>query len=307
MRSWASYPETYRSHEVAILCGWIAGGVSGTVVGSPGSGKSNLLGFICHRPDALRPAIAADKTVFLIPLDLNNLPTDDLSTFYRAILRAFYEARVRFDEKLQRTLVELFRSHYISVDPFVAQSALREWLLGMQRLQKRIILVIDRFDWFCLHASPEMADTLRGLRDSFKDTLSYIVGTRRELAYFADQRALGELYELLDTFICWMQPMAEQDAQRLIQEEVGSRGPDEAQVGHLLGLSGRHPALLKSACHWWRLQNQLPPPAEWAEALRRFPAFAHRLDVLWQSFTMSEQQVLQRVCGMHGSTTGEQS
>jgi hypothetical protein len=291
-RSWAAYPATYRAAEIQILLGWVRAGVSGAVIGGPGSGKSNLLGYICNRPDVIQPGPEGGEDIYFIALDLNNLPGSDLATFYRSILRAFYETRDRFDDALRARLVSLFAEYQHTADPFVAQTALRAWLLQLQERDARVVFVIDRFDWFCEQAPAEMADSLRGLRDSFKDTVSFIAGTRRELVYFAEREALGELYELLDTFACWMQPMAVADARALVTQETSGRLSSEEEIGRLLALSGGYPALLKTACHWWLSQETLPPPETWAELLCRFPAMAYRLEALWQSFSSVEQQAL---------------
>lgn len=177
----------------------------------------------------------------------------------------------------------------------------------MQQEGKRVVFVVDRFDWFCERASPEMADTLRGLRDSFKDTVSFIVGSRHELVYYADREALGELYELLDTFACRIQPMEESHARQLVEQETGARKPADAQLRRLLALSGRYPSLLKTACHWWLSQEVLPPGDEWVGVLSRFPAMAYRLEALWQSFSAVEQQTLQSLVFSDSSilTTGQ--
>src|SRR5574341_700766 len=90
-RSWLVYPPTYRAREVAILVSWIQAGESGTLVGLAGSGKSNLLGFLCHRPEVIQ---SLPKPI-LVQVDMNNLPGNDLAIFYRFLLRALYEARAQ--------------------------------------------------------------------------------------------------------------------------------------------------------------------------------------------------------------------
>lgn len=81
-RDWESYPATYRAGEMQTIANWIQAGESGSLVGLPGAGKSNLLGFLSHRPEALRQYLPTDfPKLALIHVDLNNLPTIDLSTF----------------------------------------------------------------------------------------------------------------------------------------------------------------------------------------------------------------------------------
>lgn len=294
-RSWTAYQVTYRAREMKILARWILTNTSGSVVGLAGAGKSNLLGFLSHRPDALQQYLPqeAKLTAVVVPIDLNNLPAYNLATFYRIILRSFYEIRQRFDAQLQQAITDLFRENKTARDPFLSQSALRELLLLLQAQQVRVVLVLDRFDKFCQVATPQMTDSLRGLRDSFKETLIYIAGLRQSIEYLPDPTILGELYEVLDTHICWVGAMSKADAYRLITEEthMAERQPDEATVEKLLKLTGHYPALLKMACHWWQT-TQKPPSSKWAKLLLTEPICHYRVQEIWSGLSLEEQQVL---------------
>lgn len=293
-RSWEAYQSVYRAREMKILANWILTGTSGSVVGLAGAGKSNLLGFLAHRPDALEQYLPpeANPTV-VVPVDLNNLPAYNLATLYRIILRSFYEIRHRFDAQLQQTITDLHRENRAARDPFLSQSALRELLLLLQAQQVRVVLVLDRFDRFCQVATSQMADSLRGLRDSFKQTLVYIVGLRQEVEYLPDPTILGELYEVLDTHVCWVGPMNEVDARQLIAEEthLASKQPGSNDIMKLLALTGKYPALLKMACHWWQTTPN-NPPSQWLELLLVERSCQHRLQEIWDGLTQEEQQVL---------------
>jgi DNA-binding winged helix-turn-helix (wHTH) protein len=300
IRSWEAYQLAYRAEQIKILAGWISAGQSGSVIGLAGAGKSNLLGFLCHRPEALCSYLPAESTsVALIPIDLNNLPSNTLATFYRVILRSFFEVRSCFDQMLQQTTVELYQENRATRDPFLAQSALRELLLQFQARQIRVVLVMDRFDKFGQTATPQMLDTLRGLRDSFKGTLCYIVGMRQEMVYLFDSAVLGEIYEILDTHICWVGPMNETDARRLIMEEThtASPPPSEAEVAYLLTLTGGYPAVLKAACHWWLSKPDKPPATEWVDALLAERSIRSRLEEIWTGLTQEEGRTLSEVQG----------
>ncbi|MFQ5616586.1 MAG: hypothetical protein ACE5GO_09035, partial [Anaerolineales bacterium] len=305
-RSWQAYQPTYRAGQMKTLAPWILAGVSGTVVGMGGSGKWNLLGFLCHRPEVLQSYLAPlspDPTpVVLIPVDLNNLPSNTLATLYRIILRSFYETRAQFEPEVQQTITALYLENRSSRDPFLSQSALRELLLAFQARGTRVVLVLDRFDRFCQTATPQMTDTLRGLRDSFKDTLSYIIGMNQEVVYLTDPGVLGEMYELLDTHVCWVGAMNEADARQMIVEETHlvAPPPNEAEIVHLLALTGGYPSLLKAACHWWLETAPKPAFSHWLDAQLAQRSVQFRLDEIWKGLTQEERLALSEVQKLQG-------
>jgi DNA-binding winged helix-turn-helix (wHTH) protein len=293
-RAWTNYRLSYRSREMETLAGWIQIGTSGTVAGVTGIGKSNLLGFLCHRPEAIRQYLPSDgEKVIPIAVDINSLPTNDVSTLYRIILRGFYESRQQFGGDLRQAIKSLYQENRAASDPFLPQSALRELFLMLQDEQIRVVLVLDRFDRFCEYVDPPMTDTLRGLRDSFKDTLSYFVGMRQEVAYSSNPSSLGDLYELLDSYICWVQPMNVEDARQLISTEThaNQRAADEKIMAHLISFTGGHPGLLKAAAHWW-MGNSDAELEGWLDQLLAAPTIQYRLERIWSSLSLAEQEVM---------------
>ncbi len=296
-RSWSDYRLGYRKREAQILGGWIQSGISGTVVGLPGIGKSNLLGFLSHRPDVLNQYLPDEaRKIAVIQVDLNNLPANDTSTLYRVILRSFYEFRQYFDPQLRQLVTTVYLENRAASDPFLPHSALRELILGFQEQQVRVYLFLDRFDRFCQEVEPKMVDTLRGLRDSFKDTVGYIAGMRQQVGYLSDPAVLGDLYELLDTYICWVQPIAEADALQLVHDETDHHleSLSANEIRRILELAGSNPALLKAICHWW-VTTTKPAELDWLKELLAQPSIVHRLEKIWRSLTLAEQQVLGQV------------
>ncbi len=293
---WRPFPAQHRAREMAMLADWIVAGESGSVVGLAGTGRANFLGFLCQRPDALALYLGEQAgRVQLISVDLNNLPSHDLATLYRVILRSFYENRERFDKVIQPQIETIFRRNEAAQDPFLPQSGLRELLLYFREQQMRIVLVMNRFDRFCEEATWQMTNTLRGLRDGFKDTLSFIMGMRQDVVYLSGLESVGPLRGLLDTHMCWVGPLAAADGRFMITHQLQDRVVPEEDVDKLLALTGRYPSLLRVACHWYRGMGERPLPAEWTEQLLAQANTQHRLREWWQGLSQEEQVVLVNV------------
>jgi len=301
---WETFPPTYRADEIQTLARWIQAGESCSVVGLPGCGRSNLLDFLCHRPEVLRSYLPAEAgPVVLIPVDLNDLPADDPSTVYRVILRSFYWVRDRFDPSMIEAVTTLYLENRATQDPFLSQSVLYELLFNFQAEQTQVVLVLNRFDRFCQTASPQTLNSLRGLRDSFKETLCFIVGMRQEVAYLPDPDVLGDMYELLDSHVCWVGAMNEADARWVIATHTAPRSPEEAEIQAMLSLAGGFPVLLRAIGHWWLDAGGRLEPDEWPAALAKERSFDYRLARLWGGLTQEEQFACAAVREWQGRVT----
>jgi hypothetical protein len=301
-RSWAAYPSSYRAKEIAILAGWIRAGESGSVIGLAGAGKSNLLGFLCHRPEVIRSYLLDDAFQPVLALvDLHNLPGGGTpgseAIFYRVILRALYEARaqlVAIEHPLGKAVETLYRRVEDKTDPFLSQGALREALLLFQERDARLVLVLDPFDSFCQTATPQALDGMRGLRDSFKATLSYLIGLRQELESLRDPMEMGALYEILDTHRCLLGAMEAEDAHWVIRqvEETIGRSFAQAEIERLIEVTGGYPSLLRTACLWSAEASSLLSAEAWLECLLAERSVQHRLEEVWTGLTEEEQGTL---------------
>lgn len=288
---WTRYPRTYRREEMETIAGWFVAGESGSVVGLPGVGRSTLLAYLHHRRDALAAYLPPAFSPAVIPVDLNILPDYSVATLYRVILRAFYQTRGQFAESLQQTIARHYQQNKAMQDPFPPQSALLDLLTLFQARGTRVVWMLNRFGKFCAIATPEMIRTLRGLRDSFKDTLCYVVGLMHEIPYLPEKAVLDPLYEILDVNVCWVGPLREPDARAMLERELERADPQPAEedVVILLDLTGSYPALIRVVCHWWLSEETKPARAEWVRACLRQDSIRRRLQHIWEYLTQEEQ------------------
>lgn len=297
-RSWQEIPQTYRKREARIVADWILRGSSGSVAGLPGAGKSNFLSFICHRPEVIRALLVPSQIeCVLIPIDLNNLPDDSPATFYRVILRCFYEIREYLEPELQKLIESSYMENRSIQDPFLVQSALREIIMQCRNQGQQLGFVFDRFDDFCETALPHMTAALRGLRDSYKDALFYILGMRQEPAYLSESLDLGEIYELVDTNICWIGPMSTEDATLLIEQELAhsTLSPSKEEMVAIWHLAGGFPSLLKAICTSWLNLTDGAFPESWHESLLATPGVIHRLQEILDDLSQEELLALSEI------------
>ncbi|MCA9948974.1 MAG: winged helix-turn-helix domain-containing protein [Anaerolineales bacterium] len=298
-RFWTRFPPTYRSQEMKILAEWIMAGESGTVVSLSGAGRATLLGYLCRRPDVLQTYLRpTDRQVVLVPVDLINLPHYDLATLYRAILRSFYEIQQRFERTTQTRIRDWYRRTEAAQDPFLPQSALRELLIYFQGQETSIGLVINRFDRFCESATLQMINTLRGLRDSFKETLFYIVSLPQEVVYLSHLESIAPLRHILDTNVCWVDALNADDARQMIQYRTRHLARSiNAQTMHqlvdyIVAITGGFPAFIRVACDWWLSVGNQASEVDWVDTLLQKQNMRHRLRELWNGLTQEDQVVL---------------
>jgi hypothetical protein len=219
-------------------------------------------------------------------------------------LRALHEADAQLSSvkrSLGKSLETIYRRVEDRTDPFLTQSALREALLLFRDKGTRLVLVLDPFDTFCRTAPICVLDSMRGLRDSFKTTLSYIIGLRQELAAVRDPMEMGELFEILDTHRCWVGAMETEDARwviRQVEQTTGQRFA-RADVERLIELSGGHPSVLRAASVWLVANAASPLDEGWTERLLAERSIQYRLQEIWEGLSEEEQRAATLLHRLH--------
>jgi len=138
-------------------------------------------------------------------------------------------------------------------------------------------------------------NTLRGLRDRFKETLSYIVGMRQAVAYLPEPSVLGDMYELFDNHICYVGALSKADSLNMVARltRPGLAAPQQHEVDAMIALSGGYPSVLRAIIDWWYSGAEPPgPPDEWAALLLDEVTIRYRIERLWQGLTEEERQML---------------
>lgn len=296
---WAPYPTSYRPEATATVAKWILNGESGSIIGLPGIGRSTFLNIVCNRPHALAPYFPQSApTIVILPIDLNILPDASMATFYRVLLRAFYEGRHKFSPLLHEMLLDLYQTHAATTDPFLAQSVLLRLLRLLENELVRVVWVLNHFGQFCdTFATVEMTRTLRSLRDTHKNTVVYLTGMEKGFDYFSEPSIVEPLRDLLDSNVHWLKPLNEDNSHYIIEYHLrtASTLPETADIRQIYHISGGYPALIRVACQWWSTNEKKPDSSKWIDVLLELPDMRYRLEKIWYSLTQSEQFALSKL------------
>ncbi len=297
---WTLFPATYRAEAVAEILRWITLGESGVVIGGSGTGKSNIAGYLAVRTDVTGEHLpeTLDNYCFLT-LDLNGLPVITTANFYRSLLFTLEEAMAS-DPDLSQRMTAILQRVTNQEDILALYLALqRAHQLLIHGAGKQVVWLLDRFDEGCLRLEAATLNSLRNLRDQFKDRLSYVAFTRCPLERLRNPAEFDEFHEIMVMHTCWVGPMNARDG-RWVAQQVETRyrkALPEAALHLLFELCGGLPAFLKvaySALASGELSER-DNAMQLQNKLLALPAFQRNCQEIWQSCTVEEQAVLRLV------------
>ena len=292
---WQLFGPNFRQIEVRDIADWINRWESGSVIALPGMGRASFLDYLANHPTALANHLRPDHDeVICVSLDINQLPDLQLATFYRILLRAIYEKLEEFNQSLRDIITELYRKCEASQDPFLSQSALRELLQRIRLMQVRLVFIFNRFDDFCRNATQEMLATLLDLRDSFRNTVIYIVGVSRELHFLTALDQKHPLYQVIDTHHCYLGPLTSADCRNMISTRLSHASAQlQHDAQHQLGpLTGCISALNRVCCQLLDQFPELLTSPDLTSVLLAHDAVQFRISRIWNALTSTEQYAL---------------
>lgn len=296
-QTWMAFPATYRAEEVEEILYWVKLGESGVVIGGSGSGKSNVAVFLANRADVT--AMRLPKPIehyYFFHLDVNGLPGETTANFYRALLNTMYmatEADPELHQSIERQLDRL-PSHEDSFGLYLALQRAHDAVI--RKAGKQVVWLIDRFDSACQLLEATTLNTLRSLRDQFKDQLSYIAFTREPLDRLRNPAEFDEFFELMTMHTCWVRMMTERDA-RWVAQQVSRRYAtqlDEASIERIGQLCGGLPAFLRAA-YSALARGELPATQKeevWVNTLLTLNEMKRNCREMWQACDEEEQDTL---------------
>lgn len=247
MSEWQTYPANYRQQEITQILKAVRAGESAALVGLSGAGKSNLVGFLYHR----WPLPGETDDIRFVLLDCNSLPKTDTPTLLKHLRTALG------DQSRAENEFNALKS--------IIGNILRE-------NNKKLCLMLDRFEMVEQIDQQTAANNLRALRDAFKYRLSFVLATRRP------PNSESELAELFYANTIWLGPLSRSDAIWNIERYAHRRGQtwNEDVRERLINLSWGYPSLLRATSEAYAALQTLDK-----DKLSSHPAVQHRVNEFW--------------------------
>lgn len=288
-------PLSFRAELVKPLLADLRAGECCSLIGTSGTGKSNLARFL-QRHDVQR-MYWNDERTWIIAIDSHGL-----------ILSDGQKAEYEVAELMVRSVIEEAERRSFSTEFLTWANELHHRLIQqsntffalrtLQDLCKRLcekdnlhfIFVFDQFEDLWLRLDTRFFLNLRKLRDQFKYQFVYLVMTRDRLQRMhKDPQTVEAFWELFSAHTYSLGPYSESDATTMLERLILRADITKADIHpELIGLSGRHPGLLRAI--FWALRASPHTPVSEKELLK-ISSICEECQKIWNTLSPAEQRL----------------
>ncbi|MFN8529638.1 MAG: hypothetical protein U0670_13595 [Anaerolineae bacterium] len=325
------YSLDFRKEETGFVMGRWSADLSCSLVGVGSIGKSNLLRHLAD-PNVQKHYRPTSENLFTpVVIDANALGPIDATandTFrcwagYELLMHRIYITLFPFkmipEEDAQR-FYDFYQALQDGSNPLYGYMGLRYFELGLSlftRNNVRFVFMLDEFEELVHQLPVKFFQTLRGIRDTNKESLLFLTFSRAPLSVIIDRQGLDPLaiesfMELFTDSVCYVGPYNETDAQKMIVEMAERYDkritPDMSTA--MQKVTGRYAGLIRTTFSVMDTLN-----ANWqlmsietlaATLLARYP-IRMECRTIWTSLTPSEQYVLKAVAQLVPYQANEES
>jgi hypothetical protein len=229
-----------RQEDAAYILERLADGICCAVVGVSNTGKSRLLRHVARQdlPGAT-----------LVYVDLNLMLNMTEQGFYELVLRCIRDTLLNVD--LPGDLLDEVRQAYNKLvappSSFQIPLSFNEGMTAVaNRLDRRLVLLLDEFDAPFRELDGRVLLNLRALRDKYGVGLIYVAATNRRMERMRTGRDVNEFTELFARYTRFLGPLGDQDSHQVLTELAAHGGFtfDAEDLSFVQHQSGGHLGLM---------------------------------------------------------------
>lgn len=292
------YPATTREKEIGQLFAFIKAGKSTQLIGLPGVGRGNVLGFLSYnRSIRIHHTSEKDQTQYHFVLcnfsEMKSRPLFDVIKFIFLELTSSLHERRREKEFL---LVDnLFKNALSYQDELVLFQALKD-AVELLTLEKGLFVIFcfDRFETYIPQLTSQLFTDLRSLRGRAKYKFSIIFSVTRPLEDTVGEDLLADFYEYIADSHVYLSLKDDVGLRFRIKhlEKLTGKQLSQPAIDKLLQLTGGHAKLTRLGLEAL-FTKEVEPTDTFFLSLK---TMQNALGEIWHFLTPDEQQDILHIC-----------
>ena len=163
----------------------------------------------------------------------------------------------------------------------------------------RLIFIFDEFEKFIRELPPRFFQTLRSLRDQYKDRVIFLTTARQIMPLLVDRNLYDEYEPFIELFSRhYLLPYRPSDTEQTFHRMAVRRDapmPPTDMREQIMAVTGGHAGLIRAAFTAWAPQNLLHPSMSDPDTIATLLGIAEVQDeckTIWRSLSQAECQVL---------------
>lgn len=193
------YPESSRFEEIEKLLNFIKEGNSAQLIGLPGAGKSNVLGFLAYNRNIRIKHLGENQKWFhFVPLNFSEIRERNLADAWKFIFLGLIESlKERQSEDFEK-INSIFKNLANLNDELILFQGLKSAIdyLCIEK-ELTVVFLFDRFEEYAKMADSSFFANLRTLRNRAKYRFSVIFPLSRSIENIVDENVISDFHEFL--------------------------------------------------------------------------------------------------------------
>jgi hypothetical protein len=293
------YPENTRSDELKAIISYIKNGAASQVVGLPGVGKSNVLGFLAYNK-AIRTKHLGEnaKWFHFVYMDFSEVRKRKLFEVIKFMLISLsYSFSERNMTEEQEAVNTFLKEAVTFQDEMVLFQALKKSIdyLAVQK-ELTVVFLFDKFDQYLPDVEDQFFINLRILRNRAKYRFSCVFALTRPLEDILDPTTFADYYEFLVGNVVYLKiydPVGLTFRLSYIDKVTGQKLTKQ-QLDDIIKLTGGHGKLTRLSYESILAEKSLKP-AEYEKFLLSKNQIQAAIYEIWSILNPEEEQHLRQV------------
>jgi len=289
------YPETSRFEEIEKILNFVKEGNSCELIGLPGAGKSNVLGFLAYNRNIRTKHLGANQKWFhFVPLNFSEIRKRPLIDAWKFIFLGLIESlRERKNQDFEK-INAIFKETEGSDELVLFQGLKRAIDYLCIEKELTVVFLMDRFEEYIPMIDAPFFANLRVLRNRAKYRFSAVFSLTRPLENLIEPSVFADLHEFLAGHEIYLKLLdkAGLDFRIAYLEKVSGKKIDEKIKNQILNLTGGHGKLTRLSAETILSANLQFPISnlKLTEFLLEQKAVQGALYEIWKFLTPSEQK-----------------